>query len=339
MSKIKTQDLMIRNSEVHTYKSCRLQWWWSYVQARSPREAAGPLAVGSLWHRVLELWYVKGRKRGASHPAKLVPQAHADMIAAGEYPEGTMHNGVTGHPDPILVEDLVTQMAHNYFDRYEYDDHIEVLVPEMTFQVAVYDPKGVRLGTAVGQIDLTYMDHDIGQVCFMEHKTGASLEPFGAPEHLDEQNAMYWTYGPIFLEHMGLIQSADEIDMLWYNRSAKNISVDDRPEDDQGRKLNNDGSVSKRQPAERFLRSPVYRTAEDRGRLDKRFQQVAKEMRLVRNRKLPVYKNPDRHCNWCAFRDTCEIHETGGDYKTVLLSTTKKWDPYQDHRKKEVVDA
>jgi hypothetical protein len=55
------------------------------------------------------------------------------------------------------------------------------------------------------------------------------------------------------------------------------------------------------------------------------------EMSLVRQRKLGVYKSPGMHCNWCQFRDVCELHEMGEDWEDVLNIEFKKWQPYSDH--------
>lgn len=331
---------MIRNSEVQAYKECRLKWHWAYVKRREAIQPNAKLALGTLMHKVFELWYVPGMARGAKHPKDLVRKAHELCVQAGEYPDGILHAPVSGSKgDEILIEDLVVHMMENYFQEYGYDDHLEVLVPEINFQVEVYDKHDRHVGIAVGQIDLTVFDHDRKRAGFLEHKSSADLEPFGAPTNLDEQSGMYWTYGPIYLEHLGLIESGDDVTFLQFNRVRKAIRDDDRPEDDQGRKLNKDGTVSKRQPAPLLKREDVYRTPEMRSSLDRRFQMVAREMQKVRDRKLPVYKSPGKYCNWCEFRDACDVHEIGEDYRDTLKLTTKRWDPYEAHTGGKVVKA
>lgn len=336
----KKQITYIRNSEVQDYKKCRMLWHWAYRKTRKPLATAPQLACGTLWHKVMELWYLPGTDRGAKHPRDLIKKANNLCVKAGEYEDGLLHAPVTGSKnEEVPIVDLVEEMANVYFHEYEYDEHLEVIVPETTFQVDVHDKSGKYVGTAVGQIDLTVYDHELNQFGFYEHKTGASLDPFGAPEHLDDQSGMYWTYGPIYLEHVGLIESADDITFLRFNRVMKFIDSDDRPEDKHGRKLNKDGTVSKRQPPERVRRSVVYRTVDQRRVLDTRFQKIAKEMQLAREGKLPIYKHPDRHCLWCSFKDACDVHEMGEDYGHVIELTTRKWDPYEDHRKKETAKA
>lgn len=329
-----SQELLIRNSEISTYKECRLKWWWSYVKQRESIEERGPLALGSLVHAALERWYVVGKKRAGKHLHDHVAAAYAELFDGSDT---IYHNPVPGsNGDPIAIDELAVEMLKNYQDEWGKDDHIEVIAPEMTFAVTVLDAKNRDCGTAVGTIDLTVFDHNIKRFGFMEHKTGATLQPFGAPEHMDEQNGMYWTYGPIYLEHLGIVNDQSQITFLQYNRMAKNISTDDRPVNEDGLSLNRDGSISKQQPQQKFLRSNVYRTVDQRRALDKRFAQVAKEMQLARERKLPIYKSPGRQCSYCQFRDACEVHEAAEDYQSVLQSTTRKWDPYVDHRDTEV---
>lgn len=58
----------------------------------------------------------------------------------------------------------------------------------------------------------------------------------------------------------------------------------------------------------------------------------AREMRLCRSGKLGVYKNPDRHCGYCEYRDMCEIHESGGDWEAIRDQLFTTWNPYEDHQ-------
>jgi len=66
--------------------------------------------------------------------------------------------------------------------------------------------------------------------------------------------------------------------------------------------------------------------------LGTRIRQEAKEMRLVRQGKLPIYKNPTKDCDWdCPFKEACELHEMGGDWESVLELEFDTWNPYSDH--------
>jgi hypothetical protein len=195
----------------------------------------------------------------------------------------------------------------------------------------VYHPTSKRyLFTMVGTIDLTFRDRRTNTIGFMEHKTGATLAPFNAPEDLDEQSGTYWTYGPQWLRHIGAIAEDDKLDFIMFNRLRKAFA-DTRPKDAEGHSLNQNGSVSKKQPSPLFKRSSVYRNAHDSKILDRRIRAVDREMKLIANKKLEVYKNPGRHCGYCAFRAMCEVHESGGDWKYMRDELYTIGDPYDEH--------
>jgi hypothetical protein len=95
------------------------------------------------------------------------------------------------------------------------------------------------------------------------------------------------------------------------------------------------GEVSKVQPAPYFRRVPVRRDAADRARLHERLLEEAREIWLARQGIYPIYKNPgplhNPNCRGCAVRAACEVHEAGGDHRSVLNATTTKWAPYAAH--------
>jgi hypothetical protein len=95
------------------------------------------------------------------------------------------------------------------------------------------------------------------------------------------------------------------------------------------------GEVSEKQPAQRFARQPVYRSAAERMRMYRRCQDEALNMILRRAGVFPVVKAPgpqyNSNCKMCAFKDPCEVHEAGGDHESVFRALYRKWDPYTAH--------
>jgi hypothetical protein len=111
---------------------------------------------------------------------------------------------------------------------------------------------------------------------------------------------------------------------------------DERPKDDKtGAYLNQDGSVSKKQPPPYFHRELVYRSEAERENARHRAVEEYVEMEKRRDGTLPIYKTPETgqmgHCGYCPVRDYCEIHEQGGDWEELRKLTTKTWDPYAAH--------
>lgn len=92
------------------------------------------------------------------------------------------------------------------------------------------------------------------------------------------------------------------------------------------------GDISARQPDPLFWREPVPRTRANRQRQVVRIADEAEMMARIRAGELPVLKSPGEHCNWCDFRDLCEVDEDGGDVEDFAKNAFKVQDPYADHR-------
>jgi hypothetical protein len=356
--------VLLRTSERTSYKKCRQQWWWAYVEQLKAKQERSALAFGTDAHEVLEIRYPKGRKRGPK-PALIAKKMWNARLKAGIEVYTLPVGGEQVNADEFLVH-----MMENYYEEYGDDERYEVIASEHTFAVDVHHPKSGRfLFTYVGTIDGVWKDLHHDTIVFAEHKTGATLEPFGAPIYLDEQQAAYWAYGPIWLEHQGLIRKGQQIDHVLYNRLRKGYR-DDRPKDAAGHRLNKPGKealtnflvarkvdipraskvedlmalvagtgqdplllgeISKNQGVPLFKREPVMRTPDERIITMNRAINEFMEMEHVRNGRLAVIKNPDRHCGYCAYRDVCEIHEGGGDYKLLLKVNFEHWEPYDAH--------
>lgn len=321
------QLVLLRTSERSSFTTCRWQWWWGYNLHYQTRRVRPALGFGDLVHQALAAYYVPGRKR-AGHPAE-----HFDRI----------YRGYCKNHEPIVVKDsedegkrvdagdLGVEMLTNYVEQWGDDSRYEVVASEQTFQVDVHDPRtGVYLFTYVGTFDGIWRDLQTNQLGFAEHKTGASLDPFGAPLVLDEQSSSYWTFGPDWLRHQGLLADDQVLDFILYNRLRKGFR-DQRPVNDSGLSLNMDGSVSKKQPAPLFKREISYRTEYERAQVMRRAIHQAREMRLIREGKLVPYKMPGKHCGFCQFRTMCEIHEMGSDWRSILNAEFTKWEPYDAH--------
>jgi hypothetical protein len=93
------------------------------------------------------------------------------------------------------------------------------------------------------------------------------------------------------------------------------------------------GERSSVQRAPLFHRQPLDFGDGEMAQTEWRIRAEAWEREQVRAGKLPVYKNPADHCNWCQFKEACELHEMGGDWRSVLELEFEQWDPYEDHDK------
>lgn len=324
-SKRRARDhVLLRTTERATYKRCRQKWEWAYLDRLIPRTPANALRFGSLVHEALAAYYVPGRKRGP-HPAKTFKRLYRKQLeTASEFGMRDVDE------EWVDAQTLGTTMLTEYIDTYGDDSSLEIIAPEMPFEIDVMDKQGAYLVTYVGTFDAVMRNLHTKEIGLFEHKTAKTISTDHLP--LDEQAGSYWCFAPEWLRAQGILKPNQNFDFILYNFLRKAMP-DVRPQNDLGQRLNKDGSVSKVQPLPLFHREIVYRDDADRATMLQRVRMEAWEMQQVRAGKLPVYKNPTQQCSWdCAFFDMCELHETGADWEESRRQLMKQWDPYEDHR-------
>jgi len=321
---------MMRNSERQTFKSCRFQWWLSYLEKKQPIASGTALRFGSLVHMALADYYIPGKRRGL-HPAKAFERHYTDEL---KYATKLGWKDDDGKWQD--AGELGDAMLTHYVDHYGADDKWEVLVTEQPFQSVVLNPTtGEPWFMYVGVLDGVWRDRTAADnaLWIPDHKTAAGIGP-ETTKHLvlDDQASGYWSFGVDWILEQGLLKSDEKLRGMLYNFLRK-APPDDRPQNEAGEYLNKDGTVSKIQPSPFFLRQPIFRDAIDKDAARERAMEDWAEMEMVENGVLKVKKTPGRFtCGLgCPFLDTCELHEMGGDWQTMLKATTRPWDPYDAH--------
>ena len=220
------QLLHIRTSERRTWKRCPQQWYWSYVENLSSLRKRNPLWFGTAVHSSLAARYIPGSKRGSLDSVLGSGIASLDevreMIVKSDEEEEVW---VDAH---ALLIDMVT----GYVDHYGDEAHIEVLMPEHSFQARL-QPK-FRGGQHIqydGTFDLALRDNEAKEVWIGEHKTAASIRLDHLP--LDEQNGSYITFAEQILRRDGLIKPKEKVRGVMYNFLRK-VMADTRPTNDAG---------------------------------------------------------------------------------------------------------
>jgi len=309
---------LLRTSERSTFAGCRHRWFWSYEERLRPRKTASVMRFGTMAHRVLELRYPPGRKRGPASPL-LWEQVWEEEEAASE------DLGLWDEDGKVQdMAELGSVLFAAYDAHYGEDDEWEVLSAEQRFRVRIA-PKLYVVGT----IDGVWRHRPTKRLVFAEHKT--SSEIWTNHLGLDEQASTYWTFGPEWLRKRRIIRKDDELSYVLYNfiRRAK---PDDRPRNELGQALNQNGSVSMKQQAPLFARHPVYREEVSARNLRIRVLEQAKEMQMIRDGSLVPIKSPGRfNCPMCPFKDPCEQHEVGADYQLLLDTAFEEHDPYSTY--------
>lgn len=322
---------MLRNSERTDFKRCVLRWHWRYNEHLVPVEfSTGPLLFGSLGHLCMPDWYIPGTKRGR-HPAETWDEITTelwDSVKVEKFVDDEV--GATWEDAKALGREMLVA----YVDHYGLEEHIEVLWAEEQFHQVIPHPllKGKAIVEGVGTIDLIYRNHVTGLLEYMDHKFMKTIQT----EHLyiDTQNGGYLAIGTHEARQRGLIGPKEAVRVLVYNflRKAKQ---DTRPVNEEGKRLNKDGSVSKSQPAPYFHRERIERTAAERNQEIRQLGEDALWLKAVRAGKLPITKNPTMNCHWdCQFFDMCNIHSNGDPEELDYIKTHlfRREDPYAEYR-------
>lgn len=359
--------VLLRNSERSTYRRCRQKWQWSYVDCFSPRRVKGALSFGTDVHTAMELYYPPGRKRGV-HPARTFERLYAEHGSAYDQwdEEGNridaLELGVTmlteyvreyGKDDHIQIiqPELAVQID-------VMDEHGSYLCTWVGKADALY--KNLDLSTKARPC-----------LGLLEHKTAKSIEEeLRINSGYGEQGLSYYWALELYLHHTGILEPEQHMDHVLFNWLRKGVP-DQRPQNAQGHRLNKPskdaltayctahnvpmppkataealaqaitatgfdpallGEPSKTQPKPLLHRFKLDFGPDELRSINQRIRAEAREMAHVKAGRLPVYKNPTKDCSWdCPFNDVCEIHEVGGDWRSVLDLEFDRWNPYSDH--------
>jgi hypothetical protein len=351
--------LLLRTSERSTFKRCLWQWERTYGDKLKPIQEHPALKFGTLVHAALEVRYPPGIKRGPK-PAETFEKLFA---AERKDAEHTWKMKVDDDWDDALGVGI--DMLELYIEKYGRDEDWKVIQSEMTFKVPVYIRResmplitddllrlaGVTKAQAegkkplfwyVGTMDGVWENRMDGGVRVQDYKTTGKdpTKEAAGKSSLDEQGTAYWTWGVDFLIMKKLLKprQLQELDGMLYTFLRKG-KRDPRDQNAQGLYLNQDGTVSKKQPPPMFHRELVYRSEVERDKARERAVIEVLLMMAHRRGVLPIFKTPETgqmgHCGFCPVRDLCELHESGDDWRLMQRSSMAAWDPYDAHEIEE----
>lgn len=230
---------LLRQSERGAFKRCNWSWYQAYVRGIQPLAERKDVAdFGTLFHVALADYYQPGLKRGP-HPAETWDRLSSGHVATLK---------VSEHADDEIIakwvdfRELGLQLAEAYIERYQGDEHWDVLDAERRFKVTIPDVRvprrevdGRREYTAmcnlVGTFDLCVRDLNDGYVKMVDHKTMGVIYT----DHLvlDEQASTYIAVATHALREQGLIGPKDVVKGMEYN-FIKRAPLDERPRDENG---------------------------------------------------------------------------------------------------------
>lgn len=362
--------VMIRTSERTQFAGCRQKWYWSYVKRRKPRQTSAALMFGDLVHRALAEYYIpetrKNRKRGP-HPMETFEKLCYEMerngktfgVKADDKWEDARDLGYVmlrnyidqwGNDDELLI--LYPEMPFQY-DLFDGDGNY-VCTYVGTTDALIFNLRTKKMGLFEHKTAATINTNHL----FLDEQAGAywCILPLWLRENgiLGEDQDLDFMLYNYLRKSVGTEQKHTNAAGQVVNKpskaaltawiidnhptipgdAVKKMKVDEMIEVIEG--LGKDpyamlGEVSKVQPPPLFHREIVHRGPADRANVYQRIMDQADEMHEVRHGLRPALKSPGKDCGYCEWRDLCEVHEAGGDWKRMMAGMSKTWEPYEQH--------
>jgi hypothetical protein len=321
---------IIRTSERSAFGRCPQQWWWAYRDGlRSKARPADALWFGIGIHEALAEWYLPGYERGAM-PSDTFEAWAGDEI---RYIKSNFADRDREWFDEPVYEEAVElgiAMLDHYIDHYDTDPRWEILAIEQPFEIELVKD-GEVVAIFKSRLDGVGIDHKLGEIVLLEHKTAGSIRTAHLP--LDNQAGSYFAVATIVLRHQDILGPKEFISGIEYNFLRKS-RPDPREHDARGQYLNKDGTVSKKQPPPAFLREFVDRTPREVKSQLRRLTDEVDIMNRMRSGEIAVTKTVTNMCPNCPFFTMCVLHEHGGNaWKEFRDSHYTVINPYDDMRK------
>lgn len=295
-------------SELSTFQQCPLKWWLNYELGfrQDPSMRKPALAKGTVWHAMLEAWFLELRRADeeagvtSAYQSMEARSATKARKAAIEALERTIaEEPVAGSAD--TVEDLLW-MLDGHEEAWGVDENWEIVGVEVNLDVRL-----VRIGrkwiTLQSKLDLLVRDRTTGRFWVVDHKTAkgrdASSATFSSEMDLDSQFALY----------QGIVNRSG---ILGDERVAGAIYDMARTD-----KLKREMVLS-----ERFGRHRIVRSDHATDRAWDNAVNTAKAIGRTRRKSdpLPIYASPNPgECKWkCDFKEV-HLHAdaTGRGYDAV----------------------
>jgi hypothetical protein len=310
----------VRHSERVDYKRCPKKWYWHWRLGLFPKQTSAALELGTWMHEALARYY-SGTQQGL---AGYFIDVTDSVLKQFEGPEHTLQQ----------LEELIglgIAMAEAYDKRYA-DETVDVVAAEIPLEFPIRDDDGTIVAIHKLKPDLVFRDAE-RNVWLMEHKTAKQIRLEHLP--IDDQARPYAAMAEIALRRAGVISNRDQFKGVMYNFLRKALP-DEREMDAQGKYLNKNGTVSKRQPTPVFVRHPIV--------LTRKSKQIALMRLQIETRILTGYtaalrakeinphhipKTPHSSCpKLCPYFAMCVVEEQGGNIREMQRTMYRKENPY-----------
>lgn len=289
----------------------------------------GALELGTWMHAALADWY---------HPRHLVPQDLKLLLSS--HAKGDIYSAQNANAPEHLIEQaeelmsLGEEMAAAYQAVYGYpaDEPFRVLGVEVPLIFNIPDPETDDI-IAVHKFKPDAIIEWQDGVWLLEHKTATSIQT----GHLviDDQARPYGAMAERAMLNAGIITRNKPFKGILYNFLRKALP-DSRSTNSKGQYLNQNGTISKKQPPPLFLRKEITMTRAEKLHTLRRVQAETVEitdltlaLRSGRYDQAWLQKTPHKSCpRFCEFFDLCVAEERGTDITNMERSMFIRRDPY-----------
>lgn len=316
---------IVRSHERMDYKRCPKKWFWKWRKGLVlKRQPLGALLLGTWIHEALAHWYARGFQRRGSLASQFLKASNKDL--------STLVFESEQETDKALeLQTLGRAMTESYEEHYGTDPYVNVIGAEIPLEFTFQSVNGLMIAHRL-KPDLVYFDQN-NDVWLMEHKTAVTIRT----GHLviDDQARPYGAMATAALIKAGVINSGSTFKGIMYNFLRKAFP-DEREKDSDGRSLNRNGTISKRQPQPLFKRHPVILSNRAK---TVTLNRVANETALItlltqklRDKEISpkaLPKTPHYSCErTCNFFRMCVLEEEGADIVEMQRSMYNIQNPY-----------
>lgn len=321
---------LVRSHERMDFKRCPTKWYWKWRKGYVPvAKSFGALDLGTWVHYAFEHWYAYGYKRNGrlvEHFRRAVDAAISAAVEAQAPP------WVIDQAEELAALGEAMMLAYERF--YGADEDVYVLATELPLEFTIPSPvTGEVIAIHRLKPDMVFRDRN-RDVWLMENKTAAQIRT----EHLviDDQARPYGAMAERALRKLGIIAKDADFKGIMYNFVRKALP-DEREMNAEGKYLNKNGMVSKRQPSPMFHRHPVKMGRAAKVRALERIQDETVELttltRVLRanpHKWERLGKTPHSSCaKTCQFFTMCVADEQGADIRDMQRNMYVQLDPYE----------
>jgi CRISPR/Cas system-associated exonuclease Cas4 (RecB family) len=286
--------VIITHSDISQFLTCRRIWQYNYILDFRPKEKlTGPLALGTRVHAALEAFY--GGE--TDDPVAWIVQKGKDDLAALELADDSKPWDMDNMYDDMIIGKNCIVSYMDWLAETGADDRLETVSVEEKVEVPILGGKAVLRG----KVDLLQVDISSGLLCVNDFKTYARDD--GLREQL-ERSYQHWCY----LIGMQALYPERNVECARYTCI---------------RKLK---KLPKTAPASPIVqRFTVPATRRNMKTKRAQIERIASEMIYLRDQTDPAvfYPTPGKHCNWCDYRQPCEIADESQEASLALLSNGK----------------